>query len=269
MEIIGTIPLHDEPTVLRATRYSRAGASRVVPQDTQGETMLAVYVNDVLTMQLACSASHLVELVLGRLFTEGIIASADEVDALSVCEQSMRADVALRDGREPDLSRGARRIVATCCSNNITLNEYFAEYSGLSPVAPIEWDPSWVFSVADEFAQDNTSHARTWGSHSAYLADRGGLLFVREDIGRHNALDKVVGSALLDGVDLAQCLLFTSGRVPIDMTVKAIRAGVPILVSKGAATDKAVDLARSMGLTLICMASPETFCVMTETPSAS
>ena len=95
MEIIGTIPLIDEPASRRAMRYDRKGDCEMVVQDIQNETMLAVYVNDVLTMQVACSPSHLDELVLGRLCTEGIIVSTDEVDALSVCEQSMRADVVL------------------------------------------------------------------------------------------------------------------------------------------------------------------------------
>lgn len=264
MELIGTIPLVDEPVGFPAGRFYRDGRKMATVENAvQEESLIAVYVNDILTMQVGCSASHLAELVLGRLYTEGLIASVDEVDALSVCERSMRADVVLCD-RDADLTREAEHIVATCCTNNVTLNEYFSDYSGLVPVKPIAWDSDWVFSVADEFARDKTVHARTQGAHSAYLANRDGILYMREDIGRHNAFDKVVGSALFDGVDLMQCLLYTSGRVPIDMATKAIRARIPLLVSKTVATDKAVKLAESMDLTLICKATPTSFDVMVE-----
>lgn len=259
VEIIGVVPTADEPVSFKAHRYVRGKESYDVVEDVvQEESLLAVYVNGILTMQLGCSANHMVELVVGRLFTEGVIASVDEIDAISVCEQSMRADVYLHD-READLSREAEHIVATCCTNNMTLNEYFAEYSELVPVEPVPWGPDWVFMVADEFAKDKTAHARTQGAHSAYLADRERVLYLREDIGRHNAFDKVIGSALIDGVDLSQCLLFTSGRVPTDMVTKAIRARLPILVSKSVATDKTVEVARALGLTLVCKAKPESF----------
>ena len=125
---------------------------------------------------------------------------------------------------------------------------------------PVEWKPEAVFRIADEFALDKTVHARTRGAHSAFLCDLDGrILCMREDIGRHNAFDKVVGWALLNGVDLAKCMLYTSGRVPSDMASKAIRAGIPILVSKSVATDQGVALARAYGLTLICEAKPMQF----------
>ena len=98
----------------------------------------------------------------------------------------------------------------------------------------------------------------------AYLANRERILYVREDIGRHNAFDKAIGSALIDGVDLSQCLLYTSGRVPTDMVVKAIRARLPLLVSKKVATDKTVEVARSLNLTLICRAMPDSFDVLSD-----
>ena len=262
LEIIGVVPTEDEPVSFKARRYARGCVSSDVVEDAvQEESLLAVYVNDILTMQLGCSANHLVELVVGRLFTEGLISGVDEIEAISVCEQSMRADVYLQN-REAELSRPAAHIVATCCTNNMTLNEYFTEYSDLVPVQPIPWDPEWIFMVADEFAQDKTAHARTQGSHSAYLAARDRILYVREDIGRHNAFDKVIGSALLDGVDLSQCLLYTSGRVPTDMVTKAIRARIPVLVSKSVATDKTVEIARSLNLALICKATPQSIDVL-------
>lgn len=261
MDVIGTIDVADEPLGFATRHYTRGGGVCTEAAEIQRESLLSVYVNDIPTMQIGCSASNLVDLVCGRLFTEGLVRSLDEIDALSVCEQSLRADVILRD-RNADLSRRAARMVPTCCTNNITLNDYFGIDEPLRPVKPIPWDAEWVFSIADVFALDHTAHSRTRGAHSAYLADRAGVLYVREDIGRHNAFDKVIGSALIDNVDLAQCLLFTSGRVPTDMAVKAVRAGIPLLVSKAVATDKTIEMAQAYDLTLVCNATVASFDVV-------
>lgn len=261
MEVIGTVEIIDEPAEIAACRRLRDGSVSEISSEIQRESLLTVNVNDIPTMQVGCSASDLVELVVGRLFTEGLVSGVDEIEALSLCENTLRADVYLKD-RTADLSREATRMVPTCCTNNIVLNDYFGTDVLPSRVQPIDWDDEWVFGVADAFALDKTSHKRTRGSHSAYLADKSGVLCVREDIGRHNAFDKAIGAALMEGVDLARCLLFTSGRVPTDMAMKAVRAGLPILVSKAVATDRSIEMAREYGLTLICNATTSSFDVV-------
>lgn len=261
MELIGTVEILDEPVEVVVQWHLRDGTVLNKADEIQRENLLAVHVNDIPTMQIGCSASHLAELVCGRLFTEGLVSGIDEIQAVSVCENSMRADVYLAD-READLSRKMARMVPTCCTNNVTLHDYFATDEPLKPVQPIPWEDEWVFRMTDAFAIDDTLHKRTRGTHSAYLANSSGLLYVREDIGRHNAFDKAIGAALMEGVDLTQCLLFTSGRIPTDMAVKAIRARLPILASKAVATDKTIELAREFDLTLICNAAPDRFDVV-------
>lgn len=258
MRVVGTIEIADAPVELPARRLLRDGSTRELASEVQCENLLTVNVNDIPTMQIGCSSDHLVELVCGRLFTEGLVSGLGEIDSLSICENSLRADVYLHE-READLSRRAMRMVPTCCTNNATLNDYFDAGEPLQPVKPVPWDAEWVFAVVDAFERDETLHRRTRGTHTAYLSNRDGVLLVREDIGRHNAFDKAVGAALIDGIDLAQCMLFTSGRVPTDMTAKAVRAGIPILASKSAATDKTIQMARDYDLTLICNANPECF----------
>ena len=263
MLIVGTLDLDETPVEMPVECLRRDGRRTIATDAIQTESLLSVYVNDVLTMKLGCSASHLTDLVIGRLFTEGIIEGLDEVDAVSVCEQSLRADVVLRDCTA-DLSRESVEVTPTCCTNNVVVNRYFSRGLELSPVTPIPWSPDQVFAVADEFGCDRTVHARTRGAHSAYLCREGQVLCVREDIGRHNAFDKVIGWALGNDIDLGICAIFTSGRVPTDMAVKAIRAGVPILISKAVATDKTVDLARRYDLTLICEAKTDSFLLLND-----
>lgn len=88
-----------------------------------------------------------------------------------------------------------------------------------------------------------------------------GVVACCEDIGRHNALDKAIGTALVQDIDLRGCLAFTSGRVPTDMAVKAVRAGIPVLATCKVATDKAFELADEYGLALVTKAGRRSFSV--------
>lgn len=264
MEIIGVVPTQDVPVDWPAMRMTKDGAARPIDCAVQVENLLEVYVNDILTFELTCSAGNLSELVVGRLFTEGIVQSAADIDCLSVCEHAMRADVYLHD-RTADLSRTHVESVPSCCTGNRTLNDFFG-HAELHPVTPVHWSAAAVYRLGAEFEADKTSHARTKGSHSAYLADlEGNILALGEDIGRHNAFDKVVGWAIINDVDLSRSMLFTSGRVPTDMATKAVRSGIPVLISKAVATDKAAAIAREFGLTLICQATSGSFDVIADT----
>lgn len=105
--------------------------------------------------------------------------------------------------------------------------------------------------MLERFKNDTPLHQQTRATHSTFLMLDGQIVFQCEDIGRHNALDKAIGYAMRNGIDLRQCAVYTTGRMPTDMVTKVIRAGIPILVSKEAPTQEAVELAAKYQLTLI------------------
>jgi FdhD protein len=94
-------------------------------------------------------------------------------------------------------------------------------------------------------------HERTRGTHCSALAGPGGILAAREDIGRHNTIDMLCGWALTEGVDLADKILLTTGRVSSEIVAKARRMGIAAIVSHSAATTRAVGLAEETGITVI------------------
>ncbi|MDO5538621.1 MAG: formate dehydrogenase accessory sulfurtransferase FdhD [Eubacteriales bacterium] len=226
------------------------------------EHLLDVYVNDRLTMKLICIPEFLTELVLGRLLTEGIIRTSDEVEQIYVCEFGNRVRVMLKNSTDfriiksqpsPDSSNYVESTLS-CCTGNHILNNYFLTHTEIYPVAPIPWKTSWIFDLADRFSRGMPLHSQTWATHSCFLASEGKLLFQCEDIGRHNALDKAIGYALRHHIDLTKCIVYSSGRIPTDMAAKAIRAGIPILASKASPSAEAIRLADKYQLTLICAA---------------
>ena len=211
------------------------------------EHELNITVNEKPVIKLVCTKEYLQELIIGRLFTEGFIDKTEDVDKIYLCRYETEAAVLLN--KEIDLEEKYREDKTCCTGNRI--------YSGIkdTPVqhklnSP-EWKPEWIFRLSERFAGDTYLHEMTRSTHSCMLARGDEVLFSCEDIGRHNAIDKAVGYGLKKGIPLSQCILYTSGRVPVDMAEKSIRAEVPVLVSKSVPTAEAVRLAEEYGLVII------------------
>ena len=257
--------LYDKLPLLSAETYTyigRDGDCHTESEPVLTEHILDVYLNDRLTMKLVCIPQYLTELVLGRLLTEGILEDASDVEQIYICEHGRRARVMLSK-KEPEkgISRDCEadrepftELTPSCCTGNHILNDYFLTGKPVKPVTPIFWKTEQVFDLADRFHAGMPLHGQTWATHSCFLAKDGQLLFQCEDIGRHNALDKAIGYALRHGIPLSWCMVYSSGRIPTDMAMKAIRAGIPILASKASPTAEAIALAKEYGLTLVCAA---------------
>lgn len=212
------------------------------------EHAAAILVNEQPAFRVVCTPELLPQLALGRLLTEGWINSADEVERVAVCAQGLKISVQLRHPLAAAEQTGQE--VPSCCTDNLTL----ASPVRLPPLAPVpqrEIPAAWVDALADAMGQGLPLYRATHAVHSCLLLRAGKILYRCEDLGRHNALDKAVGCALTEGVPLAECVLFTSGRVPVDMVRKAIRAGVPALVSKSMPTVQSLELAEEYGLKLL------------------
>lgn len=241
----------------QVTAVGPEGEARQEEVSVACEHLLSVYINEKPAMELVCSPELLVELVLGRLLTEGIISGPQDVETLYICEQGARCRVFLRPSAA-SLVPAAETVPSCCTGNRLFLRP--AEQT-LSTREPYRWRPEWITALAQVFAGGTPVHNSTHGTHSCILAKEGVPLYCCEDLGRHNALDKAVGCALRNGVDLGKTILYTSGRVPVDMMQKVIRAGVPVIVSNAVPTDQAVSLAKQYGVTLICRARPRSFLV--------
>lgn len=213
------------------------------------EHAAVLYVNEQPAFRVVCTPQLLPQLALGRLLTEGWITSAGEVEQIAVCAEGLKISVHLT---HPLTARSAAaQEVSSCCTDNITLGSP-VELQPLRGAPQLDLSPEWVDALAAAMSAGLPLYQATHAVHSCFVLHRGHIFCACEDIGRHNALDKAVGSVMLAGVPLHECVLYTSGRVPVDMVRKAIRAGVPALVSKTMPTVQSLELAQEYGLQLLC-----------------
>ncbi len=210
---------------------------------------------------------HDAELAAGFLFTEGLISERSEILTLDAGDDAsggdehlaanggnrIRAELAPNAGFDPEKTRRNFFAASSCGICGKASIDALRSRALRTPNRRFRIDPDVLTRVPDSVRTAQVVFGRTGGLHAAALVDRNGnVLVVREDIGRHNAVDKVVGWALLqDRVPLTESILFVSGRGGFEIVQKVIIAGVPVLACVSAPSSLAVQLARELQLTLV------------------
>ena len=235
------------------TRWQAGQVSR--GEDTvAAEITYQLFLDEALILRAVVSPADLREWGVGYLICEGLLTAAQI------------AGVELEGGRVQVRSRAAPGVGGAAALEMVQRSSGYAGRLGVAGLEPLASDlkitPPQIEAGARALSELAPGWRATGGLHVALLYDeQGGLIKVAEDIGRHNAVDKVVGAAHLQGVDRARCSVVISGRMPQGMVTKVVSAGIPIAITKAAGTDLGIDTARRFNLTLICFARPGRFTV--------
>lgn len=207
---------------------------------------------------------HDFELAAGFLFTEGAITNRESIEQIKYCvrgvgpaaeQQYNIVTVQLRPGTTFDINRFSR-YVFTSSSCGVCGKQSLEQVRAACPAArvdPPQLADAYVTALPVTLRAEQDLFAKTGGLHAAALFDPAGkLLLVREDVGRHNALDKLIGALLLkDRVPAHDRVLLVSGRASFELVQKALMAGIPVLAAVGAPSSLAVELAEEFGMRLI------------------
>ena len=223
------------------------------------EHRLILKVNGEGEIRVNCTGTDLEELCTGLMFARGWIKEvlqidkielqygADETHAFAICcgakpEKEAEPDtVGMKPEKEAEPDAVDAKPEKEAGKGAVSVDDRSSQML----------HPEQVFALTDRFQQYKGLHEQTSGTHLCMLAYGGAIVFVTEDISRHNAIDKAVGYSLLHRLDRTKCVLFSSGRIQEDTVHKVLSAGIRTLVSKSAPTLKAVETAQAAGLCLI------------------
>ncbi len=212
------------------------------------------------------------ELALGFLLGEGLIASLDDVGGGSAADENSRGEklatwcVRLARAPREDWQRVSRGLITSsacglCGRGSL---EGLPMRSAAAAADEGTWSCELIASLPERLRAGQAVFAETGGSHGAALFDREGrLLLLREDVGRHNAVDKLIGAALQAGLALPGQILALSGRASFELVQKAAAAGIGLVAAVGAPSSLAVNLAHAAGITLVGFNRSERFNVYT------
>lgn len=237
------------------------GKVRRVQDYVVGEEPLEIRVGKSPLSVTMRTPGHDLELAAGFLFTEGLIQGREQIASLGYVASSKAQEngnvvqIELQAGKLLDLERTQRNFfAASSCGVCGKASIDSVRVRGIEPPNPdLRIDPEILCRLPDALREAQAIFGRTGGLHAAGLFDtQGNLIAQREDVGRHNAVDKILGWALLEGkMPLSSYVLMVSGRGGFEIVQKAIVAGVPVVASVSAPSSLAVRLARELRLTLV------------------
>ncbi len=210
------------------------------------EALVGLYVNGQEVATVMCSPVDQEALALGFIYNEGIISSLAEVGLVKANVARTIVDIFLK---RSDFDPPRRLIITSGCGGGVTLQVLTETFPALDSV--FATTPDTIFARMRDLQGAAQLYNAVRGVHTAVLANTERVLVSGEDVGRHNAIDKVAGKVLQAGIDSRDCLLLTSGRISSEMLSKARRLNVPLVASRTAPTSITVQLAEAWNICVV------------------
>ncbi len=232
---------------------------RVTPEDRQDtedvvtrEIPLTIILNNQELVTLLCSPTNLKYLAVGFLVSEGLLRGRDELKRIVVDDRARVVRVETEGDKEAAGKLLFKRIITSGCGRGAS---FYSAVDAQGQIKRVESRLSLsalaIFSRVKELQHRSRIYRATGGVHSAALCDARSILVFSEDIGRHNAIDKLFGECILRDIATDDLIIITSGRISSEILLKVARRNIPVLISKSAPTDMGVRLADDLGVTLI------------------
>mgnify|MGYP002715139290 FL=1 len=215
------------------------------------EFPLTIMVNGEEFATIICSPTNMEELVLGFLASEGAILKRDELKSIQIDDSKGFAHVKLTKSLGDRFEYSTKRMIASCCGKSREF--YFHNDAAIAKtsMSKIELHPQQILRMMTQLQSASVIFKQTGGLHNAAISDGNTFFEHRQDIGRHNALDKLYGYCVQRHISVRDKVLIFSGRISSEILIKAAKIGVGVILSKSAPTTLAVQLAKDLNITAI------------------
>ncbi|MGJ7920672.1 formate dehydrogenase accessory sulfurtransferase FdhD [Neobacillus sp. LXY-4] len=195
--------------------------------------------------------SDLVDWAFGYLFSEGLVEKVDDVIEVQVNEEKGTINVSLNEAFDEEIFFSKKKHYTAGCGRGVTFFSMTDVKSFDKVNSPQTYPLSYLLKKRSQFAQNSPMYLESGGMHGACIVQEDGSIVIREDIGRHNAVDKIIGYALRNRLNPEKLILLTTGRVSYEMLSKAAKYGFAVIGSRTAATKQAVQLAKYLNIEVI------------------
>ncbi|MBM4236456.1 MAG: formate dehydrogenase accessory sulfurtransferase FdhD [Firmicutes bacterium] len=215
------------------------------------EAPLTIYLNGSELVTLLCTPEKIDYLALGFLRSEGFITAMDEIQSLRPRPEEGLVEVELKDQKGLEEKLFGKRTITSGCGKGTVFYNVLDSLRSAPLTGTLKISAARIWELNGELQKIALLFKTTGGVHSAALVDSEKLLYFHEDIGRHNAVDKIIGECLLNSTTTGDKALFTSGRLSSEILLKAAKLKIQLIVSRAAPTSLSVELAEALNITLV------------------
>ena len=221
------------------------------------ERSLTLYLNaqEIVTMMTICDYPEY--LAIGYLLNQNMLKTDDVVTAVDYDDDLEVVVVRTRRGTNYE-DKLKKRTLTSGCAQGTAFGDLMEVIEGIE-LPPAELRTSWLFELVNAIKTIPSIYREAGSIHGCVLCERGKPLCYMEDVGRHNAIDKIAGWMYRNDVGAHDKILYTTGRLTSEMTIKTVRMGIPVLISRSGSTGWGVELARKAALTMIARARGRRF----------
>lgn len=236
---------------VKILRLTIDGAEETLDDAVIVESPLTIMLNGQELVTLLCSPANARYLGVGYLFSEGLIINRDEIKQVTVDDRKGVVRVNTFEEKSQLAGEVYKRVITTGCGRGVSFYSFADLQQEFKTESKVKYSVESVFRLLKDFQELSDTFRLTGGVHSAALCSNEKIVVYANDVGRHNAIDSIVGRCVLDDIPTSDCVMITSGRISSEILIKVARKNIPVLVSRTAPTNIGVRLAKQTGMTLI------------------